>query len=63
MSYNCPMCGEIETTDVKFTCLKCGSYGVKEVENDEYMCPNCGQTGADELRMTCAICGSEKVIK
>lgn len=63
MSYNCPMCNEIESTDVKFTCLACSSGGVNETGDDQYKCPNCGQINADKVRMSCAICNSDDVTK
>ena len=63
MLYNCPICGEIESTDVKFTCLQCGNEGVTQKGDDVFICPNCGQIGADKLRMTCQICNSDDVTK
>lgn len=63
MIYHCPFCNEIESTDVKFACLGCGSEEVNEIGDDQYMCPNCGQQNADEIRMTCKICNSDEVTK
>jgi hypothetical protein len=63
MIYNCPFCGEIESTDIKFTCLGCSSEEIKEIGDDQYMCPNCGQQNADEVRFTCNVCNSDDVTK
>lgn len=63
MLYNCPICGEIEATDIKFTCQKCGSEEVEERGDEFYICPKCGQINDDGVKYTCRICDSDDVTR